>query len=156
MKPRVLLRTSLERLKRGVEEITETGCWVWMGAVKENGYARHYARLNDEPRKNWHVHRLTYTLVRGPIPDGCEIDHLCRVRCCVNPAHLEAVPHRINLLRGDGISAKCARKVECLRGHPFTGHNLMKKRKGRGCRACHNEGRRHRARVRAQPGPVIP
>ena len=83
-------------------------------------------------------HRLAYELEIGPIPAGLEIDHLCRVRNCVNPAHLEPVTHAENIRRGTGPLAENARKTECVHGHPLEGANLYV-RPGDGhrqCRAC--------------------
>ncbi len=68
-------------------------------------------------------------MVVGQIPSGLTLDHLCRVRNCVNPAHLEPVTHRENTLRGDGVTAINARKTSCHRGHPFAGENLYVLRK---------------------------
>jgi hypothetical protein len=77
-------------------------------------------------------------LLVGPIPEGLTIDHLCRVRHCVNPAHLEAVSERVNILRGNGAGARNARKTHCVKGHAFTPDNLYRDYQGyRRCRRCH-------------------
>lgn len=82
------------------------------------------------------AHRFAYELANGPIPDGLEIDHLCRNRKCVNPAHLQAVSHRENMLR--------AAKTHCLNGHPLTGPNVYLRPDGRGreCRECRRRRRK--------------
>ena len=70
----------------------ENGCWLWTGRVnKSTGYGE---QANDL------AHRLFYESLVGEIPAGLELDHLCRVHRCVNPSHLEAVTHRVNVLRG--------------------------------------------------------
>lgn len=89
------------------------------------------------------AHRVAYELSIGPIPEGTEIDHLCRNRACCNPAHLEAVPHRVNVLRGDykagskGRGEQQKAKTHCPHGHPYAGDNLvLQKRGGRVCKVC--------------------
>lgn len=77
-------------------DVNEEGCWIWRGAVWRNGYGKtsvpvHGTRL---------AHRAFYVEHVGPIPDGADLDHLCRVRRCCNPAHLEPVSRSVNLTRG--------------------------------------------------------
>jgi hypothetical protein len=79
------------------------------------------------------AHRVIYEYLVGPIPDGLSIDHLCRVRHCVNPAHLEPVTHRENVLRGQAPTAVNGRKTRCKRGHEFN----RTVRNGRRCYTCH-------------------
>ena len=114
------------------------GCWLWTGGTNGVGYGRIYLR-----RKRQYVHRLMWEFFNGPIPEGTEIDHLCRNPGCVNPDHLEPVSHRENILRGVGPPAINAAKTECLRGHPFDADNTYDARGYRACRACdrmrHNE-----------------
>lgn len=74
-------------------------CWLWFGDRKDTGYGRY-----KFGRKNVAAHRFTYELAKGPIPEGLEIDHLCRVRNCVNPDHLEAVTHLVNVRRSERVA----------------------------------------------------
>ena len=90
-------------------------CWPWQRSTNGRGYGR--VRVNG---KQTGAHRVAYEFRKGPIPAGLEIDHLCRQRSCVNPDHLEAVRHQVNVLRGVGASAQCARQITCKNGHPFT------------------------------------
>lgn len=133
--------------------VDEAGCWVWQGGRSDTGYGT--IRADGQTLL---VHRVAYELVKGPIPEGLTIDHLCRVRTCINPDHLEAVTGRINILRGVGSAAQNARKTHCLRGHPFTAENTyIRPSGGRGCRICRRAERvertRARLRTRAQARP---
>ena len=74
-------------------------CWVWQGALKSNGYGNMGVTIARGEHVVVPVHRVAYELFIGPIPEGCEIDHLCNNKPCVNPDHLEAVPHRVNARR---------------------------------------------------------
>ena len=92
-------KTLEQKLWPYVNKDGDGGCWVWFGAqCTPNGYGQLYITV-DGVKKKLYVHRVAYELVIGNIPDGLEIDHLCRVRNCVNPDHLEAVTHRENILR---------------------------------------------------------
>jgi hypothetical protein len=112
----------------------DDGCWIWTAETGRDGYGRTKA---DGRRVM--AHRLVYTLLAGPIPAGLQLDHLCRVRSCVNPAHLEPVTSRENTLRSEGPAAKNHDKDECLNGHPFDSINTYVRPdgKGRHCKACH-------------------
>jgi hypothetical protein len=120
------------------------GCWPWTGARNSSGYG--VIRIDDKTQQ---AHRVTYERFVGPIPDGMELDHLCRVRHCVNPAHLEPVTRHENWRRGEAPSAVNARKTHCDSGHEFTPENTyVKPRGGRECRTCMSERRRRAYRAR--------
>lgn len=107
-------------------------CWEWT-AFLYNGYGR----FSVAHRKSIPAHRFAYESVVGPIPDGLTLDHLCRNRACVNPAHLEPVTMRVNTLRGIGPSAQNAVKTHCGAGHELTGDNVSVSANGwRRCRVC--------------------
>lgn len=135
-------------------------CWPWTSATQPNGYGYF---MCDGDR---YAHRLAYTLAVGPIPAGLQIDHLCRNRGCVNPAHLEPVTPRENVIRGVGPSARNAKKTHCQNGHEFTEENTYRDKRGhRLCRICQNSlnranqqryKERHHAERAAQGRPVIP
>ena len=108
------------------------GCWLWTGGTNGVGYGKIYLRHGHR-----YVHRLLWEFFNGPIPEGTEIDHLCRNPGCVNPDHLEPVSHRENILRGVGPPAINAAATECLRGHPFDAANTYVHPGGkRQCRTC--------------------
>lgn len=135
------------RSKIVVDEIT--GCWCWSAAhFQSTGYARIKYNSHDGC-----AHVVVYKLLVGDVPEGLELDHLCRNRGCVNPAHLEPVTHRENMMRGDTITSANAKKMYCIHGHPLFGPNLYVyksgKRKGkRRCRVCEAAIQR---RARATP-----
>lgn len=99
--------------------IPECGCWIWMRRLNDGGYG-----CLNRGGEDTLVHRITFKIRRGPIPEGKDLDHLCRVRSCCNPNHLEPVTRRVNLLRGMAPAAHNARKTHCSKGHPLAGENL--------------------------------
>jgi hypothetical protein len=131
--------------------IRREDCIIWTGAKIPDGYGirRHQGR-------NQLAHRVAYMQEVGPIPEGLEMDHLCRNRLCINTAHLEPVTHRENVLRGIGPTAVNATKTHCPQGHPYAGDNLVfKPDGGRHCLICRRRNsrertRRYRARKAAQ------
>lgn len=84
----------VERFERQISPEPNTGCWLWTGAVNNDGYG--HIKMQKKTRT---VSRVSFELYRGPIPPGLTVDHLCRQRSCVNPAHLEAVTTKINTRR---------------------------------------------------------
>lgn len=120
-----------------------SGCWLWTGASHPRGYGS--VTLLNRTRR---AHRAAYEVLVGPVPEGMELDHLCRTPSCVNPDHLEPVTHRVNVLRGVGPWALNKRKTHCLRGHLLDEANTQASLDGfRRCRACQRE--RHAAYVAA-------
>ncbi len=120
-------------------EIAESGCWLWTGFT-DRGYG--YFSMGTYQMR---PHRFAYQWFVGELPRELTIDHLCRVRNCVNPDHLEAVPIQVNLKRGFSFSAINGAKTQCKFGHPFDAENtaiLTGPIKGRVCKTCS----RHRAR----------
>lgn len=106
-------RNTIEKLLGRCEQVTESGCWIFLGSLRR-GYA--VVRFQG---KGASVHRLFYEHFVGPIPEGLQIDHLCRVRCCVNPAHLEPVTAQINSHRSNSFTGLRARQTACKYGHPL-------------------------------------
>lgn len=112
-------------------DIDEHGCWLWNVAQSSAGYGRFSYK-----GKMFSAHRVSYELHKGPIPDGLQIDHLCRVKRCINPEHLEAVTPKENTNRGDGNF----KKTHCPQGHAYTDENTHKDKNGkRYCKACGSE-----------------
>lgn len=119
--------------------VDDNGCWNWTRYVMKTGYCQIMVRGRKQ-----YLHRVTYSTLVGPIPEGLQIDHLCRNRTCCNPEHLEAVTGRVNILRSENFTAKRSRQTHCIHGHPFDEVNTYIAPNGtRKCRTC-------RARVRAQ------
>ncbi|WP_316886350.1 HNH endonuclease signature motif containing protein [Ralstonia thomasii] len=120
-----------DRLEEKMERIPESGCWIWMGALDRDGYGQIGAR-----GKSLKAHRASYEMFTGPIPKELHIDHLCRVRACCNPHHLEPVTPRENVLRSEGVAAACAVKTCCVNGHPYDETNTGVHNNKRYCREC--------------------
>jgi len=111
------------------------GCRAWLGSLTKDGYGQFLA----DGRRSVSAHKAAYELVYGPVPDGLELDHLCRVRCCINPEHLEPVTHAENIRRGEyrkGWDKRMARKTLCINGHPYTGDNVVVVSGQRKCVIC--------------------
>lgn len=123
--------TAEERFWAKVEKTED--CWLWTGGLSTQGYGLISVGLRGE-----YAHRFSYEVHVGAVPDGKQLDHLCRVRQCVNPAHLEPVTRRENILRGTAPTAINAAKTHCIHGHEYTEENTYRRpdNGGRQCRTC--------------------
>lgn len=114
--------------RRGPDE-----CWEWRGASSPGGYGQ----IRGEDGRLLRAPRVVYEALVAPIPDGWQIDHLCRNPPCVNPAHLEAVTPSVNVRRGTSPAASRARQTHCFRGHLYDEANTYRNPRGwRSCRIC--------------------
>ena len=114
-------------------------CWPWLAAIKSDGYGNFFRN-----GKSVGAHRVAYELLNGPIPAGLVIDHVkdrgCTHRDCVNPAHLEAVTNRVNILRGSSPIAQNILKTQCSKGHGYSSMNTYITKTGhRSCIKCARE-----------------
>lgn len=135
-------RPSVERLFDRIIGCEPGECWL----VRDR---KGYMRIKPDGRST-QAHRAVYELFRGPIPDGMVLDHLCRVRACVNPTHLEPVTNWENVKRGNSPIAVAARRQTCTAGHVFDAANTRLDRRGkRHCRAC--DRARYRRRFETNP-----
>ena len=139
----------MERLESKIERNPD-GHWYWTGHLTPKnagsnsygyGIQREFVSAGENLGRKRPAHVIVYLAYGGSVPDGYDLDHLCRIRHCVNPEHLEAVTHRENVLRGDGLAAINSAKTHCIRGHEFAGDNLLESvgKNGhirRSCRAC--------------------
>lgn len=121
-----------QKLLRSVE-VAATGCWLWQARISGNGYG-----YSSAWGRTWLAHRLAYTLMVAPIPAGLTIDHLCRVRHCINPTHLEAVTLAENIRRA------AAAVTHCPRRHAYTQDNTYQSPRGTGGRRCRSCSRRRK------------
>lgn len=120
-------------------------CHRWLGHTTKDGYGR----ISVLGRQCL-AHRVAYELWVGAIPEGLTIDHLCGNVWCVNPAHLEAVSIRTNVLRGSGIPVQNAMKTHCPRGHTYDNVYTVYGKVARRCRQCKNaQNRKYKAQARA-------
>ena len=123
------------RVWQKIDKNNPNGCWVWTGAKARGGYG-HINIGGKFPS----AHRVVYEMIKGEIPEGLLLDHLCRNPSCVNPDHLEPVTHKENLKRGIGISSQNSKKTHCPQGHEYTEENTyVSKRNQRTCKQCARE-----------------
>lgn len=136
-------------------------CWLYASTnVGSTGHGMIYEGYKDGKSRYQQVYRVMYENMVGPIPDGLELDHLCEVPQCINPAHLEPVTHQENILR------HYRRQTHCRNGHPYSGRVYWKKQKAnistinptgltRKCAVCHGDGKK-RARAKILKGLAHP
>ena len=134
-----------DRFWAKVNKATSSGCWEWTAGKHQD-----YGVFGISSTHLVKAHRFAYEEIVGPIPEGLILDHLCRNRSCVNPAHLEPVTNKENVLRGEGIAAKNAVKTHCKHGHEFTEENTYITYRGdRSCRTCQRSwNRKRRLRIK--------
>jgi len=129
-----------ERYERLAFPEPNSGCFIWMGALNWNGYGKMGIGLVSEgTHRMQYAHIVAYEHFVGRVPEGKVLDHKCRMRCCVNPDHLEPVTQIENIRRGTASEvtrARMAAITHCKRGHPLSGPNLNLYRGVRLCRAC--------------------
>lgn len=124
--------TEASKVRWWQKVIPTDGCWHWTGYLSDQGYGRLW-----DGKAVQYAHRLSFEMFRGQIPDGLDLDHLCRNRGCVNPAHLEPVTRRENVSRGKALI------THCPHGHEYTPQNtIYRKAGGRVCRTCQQAHRR--------------
>jgi HNH endonuclease len=131
-------------------KIDATGpCWLWTGALDTHGYG-HVCRDG----RDLQTHRAVYEILVGPIPPGLTLDHLCRVRRCCNPDHVEVVTRTENLQRSPIALAGRPRQTHCARGHELNADNIYRNTRGsRQCKTCAKERARKQPTALQSTGP---
>lgn len=135
------MKTLEDRLLEKIRFSAKTGCWLWEAAIDRGGYGRLWRGSNQA-----YAHRIAFELYKGPITFGKQLDHLCRVRHCVNPWHLDPVTAKENVLRSRGLPAINARKIHCKSGHKFSEENTYwyprEEPRSRACKKCRRQADR--------------
>jgi len=146
-----VLTTAPGITERFLSKVSHQGeCWEWIAFRDRDGYGKFFTHKVNGCAVKEYAHRWAYSRWRGDIPEGMQIDHLCRNRACVRPEHLEAVTAKVNNSRSNSLSAQRARKTHCVRGHPLEGANVHITTKGqRRCRTCDRDA--HNAKRTPQP-----
>lgn len=131
--------TPEQRFMRAIRVNPMTGCWEWTRSLHKGGYGQ----FRDPAYPGvFSAHRWAYVHFVGPVPDGLELDHLCRNRPCANPDHLDPVTHAENMrragrgARGENMKALAAASTHCRAGHPRTEENTVYRSGARHCRVC--------------------
>jgi hypothetical protein len=141
-----VLDAASERFWANVDQTDESGCWLWTGYRNPKGYGQ-FAFGNG---RRFMAHRLAFAATGQVIPEEMQLDHLCRVRNCVNPGHLEIVTSRENTLRGVSPPAVAVHNETCPYGHPYDRTAVSRGRRYRSCSQCvRDEWHRREARRRA-------
>lgn len=140
-----MTRRATPLLERISDKLEIGDCWLWTGATNRGGYGV----VRDDSGTATVAHRAIWQVLVGQLADDVELDHMCRVRRCCNPDHLEPVTHQVNVDRSCRGAGR-VRAVACRNGHPFTPENTKRNGAQRCCRTCSNEAnRRYRARQEA-------
>ena len=135
-------RPAFDRLMEKIDfdgpVVLDTPCWLWTASTHPNGYGRF-----EVDGRSIEAHRAANRLLIGEVPEDLELDHLCRIRACVNPQHLDAVPHGVNLARSP-LVGRCsqlrqAAKTRCPKDHLY---DLIDEKGRRRCRTCRRAQRR--------------
>lgn len=139
-----------------MKQINTDDCWLWAGKVDRYGYGGLQIWIDGKDRY-YIAHRIVYQTLVGPIPEGLDLDHLCKVKLCVNPEHLEPVTKRVNTQRRFGVTLQYGADwpMKCARGHELTPDNvyIVLKNKntgttGKTCKTCISELGKKRYRIR--------
>src|SRR6266446_5587228 len=132
--------SALSSFERNYIPEPNSGCWIWTASLNEQGYANFYGKKRNG--KGGRAHRWAYEYFVGMVPAGKQLDHLCGMRCCVNPDHLEIVTPLENVRRGKN---HVANRTHCPHGHEYSVRNTYFKRTHckryiqRICKKCHYE-----------------
>lgn len=141
-----------ERFWHYTDQNGPLGCWIWKGSLSRYGYGEVF--LNG---KRFRAHRISYRIRHGKLPAEGVLDHICRVRHCVNPDHLRVMTIGQNVLIGISPPAQNLRKTHCSRGHEFTEENTHLSPRGwRYCRACNRITKRERTAGTPSSSKLIP
>lgn len=138
-----------ERIKAN-SLVDGNGCWLWQKRLQNSGYGQMtIGSWTDGSRKNTIAHRVSYEAFFGKIPEGLQIDHLCNVRSCVNPKHLEAVTPKDNVHRSNAMFKRQMAKTHCPHGHEYKEGNMYVYPSGHGgitrnCKTCMKQRTRDR------------
>ena len=145
-KPTGILDANLLHVERFARKFVVTkGCWEWTAGKNQDGYGQF--GISGAVR---YAHRIMWELSGKPLNPTKVIDHLCRNRSCVNPAHLEEVTNYANLMRGHGHARRNKEKTHCINGHPLSGNNLAYQVGGRRCATCFERSQvKRRLKVKA-------
>jgi hypothetical protein len=148
-----------ERFHGKYEVDRESGCWLWTAYISNRGYGTIGLTVGPNKSKSIYAHRLSYEMHHGPIPDGLVVDHICNVRRCVNPEHLQLLTPLANIERSDHPIYERRRQNVCVRGHDLTDPVNVYIRPSNGrrmCRACFRVRALERARKQGVPERSAP